>query len=366
MSKRLTRKPSAPDLPYRPRDPKQRDLRIGLIGCGEITKTHLFAYRKAEYPVIALCDVEEARTEARQREFFPKADVYTDYRKLLARDDIDVVDVTPHPLQRAAILEAAIKAGKHVLSQKPFVLDLEFGRKLVKLADKHKVRLAVNQNGRWAPHFAYIREAVHAGLIGDVISVHMSMHWDHNWVRKFPFNRIRHVILYDFAIHWFDMLNCIMRGRKARRVYASFARSSGQTARPKMLGQALIEYADAQASLVFDGDAKLGGQDRVFVAGTRGSVSSLGFHEAIVGPKVTLVTKKGTFSPRLRGRWFPDGFHGTMGELLCAIEEQRTPTINAKENLDGLALCFAAVESAETHAAVVPGACTKLRPGSVL
>ncbi|RMF72907.1 MAG: gfo/Idh/MocA family oxidoreductase, partial [Planctomycetota bacterium] len=327
---------------------------------------HLFAYRKARYPVVALCDVDRGRAESRRREFYPQADVHTDYRDVLARDDIEVVDVTPHPLQRAPILEAALRAGKHVLSQKPFVLDLDFGRRLVRLAQRRGLRLAVNQNGRWAPHFAYIREAVHRGLIGEVVSVHMSMHWDHNWVRDFPFNRIRHLILFDFAIHWFDMLHCLMRGRKARRVYASYAKSPGQTARPKLLAQAAVEYADAQATLVFDGDVRIGGQDRVFVGGTRGSIWSLGFHEQRRCPKVTLTTERGACSPRLRGHWFPDGFHGTMGELLCAIEQRREPSHNARENLGSLALCFAAVESAETHAAVTPGSCTKLRPGSVL
>jgi hypothetical protein len=57
----------------------------------------------------------------------------------------------------------------------------------------------------------------------------------------------------------------------------------------------------------------------------------------------------------LEGSWFPDGFHGTMAELLTAIEEQREPANGARGNLHGLALCFAAVASAERHEPVVPG-----------
>ena len=44
-----------------------------------------------------------------------------------------------------------------------------------------------------------------------------------------------------------------------------------------------------------------------------------------------------------------------MGELLCSIEQDRTPTIDARRNLESLALCFAAVASADTHAAGRPG-----------
>ena len=103
-----------------------------------------------------------------KKEFYPDADVYGDYRDVLKRGDIEVVDIATHPPERAAIIEAALTAGKHVLSQKPFVLDLDVGLRLADLADQRRLRLAVNQNGRWAPHFSYIGEAIQAGLLGQV------------------------------------------------------------------------------------------------------------------------------------------------------------------------------------------------------
>ena len=60
------------------------------------------------------------------------------------------------------------------------------------------------------------------------------------------------------------------------------------------------------------------------------------------------------------GSWFPDGFHGTMGELLCAIEENRKPWNNAKDNLKSLQLCFAACVSADKGEAVDPSKITRL------
>lgn len=352
----------APELPYQPRDPRSRDFRIGLIGCGGIAEWHLKAYRKAGYHVVALCDIDRARAEQRQRQFHltKVADVYEDYHDVIDRDDIDVVDVTTHPAQRLAILEEAIVAGKHVLSQKPFVTDLDAGQRLVELARRHGVKLAVNQNGRWAPHFSYLREAVAAGLIGEVLSVHMSVHWDHNWVRDTPFDRLRHVILYDFAIHWFDMLHCLLRPRQATRVYASIARTPSQTADAAMLGQALIEYPQAQATLAFDADTRYGMHDIAIVTGTRGTLRSLGteYHN----PRVTLWTEAGRASPKLIGKWFPDGFHGTMGALLCAIEENREPEHSAADNLESLALCFAAVHSADRHEPVQPGSVRTITP----
>src|SRR6185437_7274825 len=76
---------AAPTLAYQPRDPKTYRPAIGLIACGGITETHLKAYKKAGYNVVALCDLIEERARKRQKQFYPNADVYTDYRDLLAR-----------------------------------------------------------------------------------------------------------------------------------------------------------------------------------------------------------------------------------------------------------------------------------------
>ncbi|HEV8291995.1 MAG TPA: Gfo/Idh/MocA family oxidoreductase, partial [Tepidisphaeraceae bacterium] len=126
-----TRAIKAPDLPYRPRDPKKYRPAIGLIACGGITEQHLKAYKAAGYNVVALCDADGAKAEKRREEFYPRARVYSDYRKVLKRDDIEVVDVATHPEERLPIIRAAIKARKHVLSQKPFVIDLDEGQRLV-------------------------------------------------------------------------------------------------------------------------------------------------------------------------------------------------------------------------------------------
>jgi len=343
----------APQLPYKPRDPEQYHPSIGLIACGGITKDHLTAYRAAGYRVAALCDPLLYRARQRKTEFYPEAKVYRDYHDLLKRDDVEVVDIAAHPAERAAMIEDALLAGKHVLSQKPFVLDLDLGRRMVELADRQGVKLAVNQNGRWAPHFSYIHRAIEAGLLGQVTAVHASVHWDHSWIKGTEFEKIRHVILYDFAIHWFDIVGCFLAGRPARQVYASTARSPKQDVEPPLLAQALIEHDGAQASLAFDAHTQHGAQDRTYVTGSRGTIVSSGVD--LKHQTVRLYTAEGRATPQLEGCWFPDGFHGTMGELLCAIEEDREPLNGARENLNSLALCFAAVASAERHQPVEPG-----------
>jgi predicted dehydrogenase len=352
---------TAPKLRYQPPKPKRFRPRIGMIGCGGITKSHLEAYRSAGYQVVAFCDIREDAARERQQAYYPKADVYTDHRAMLARKDIDVVDIATHPAVRVQQIEDALKAGKHVLSQKPFVLDLADGERLVALARRKKLKLAVNQNGRWAPYFSYARELVEVGHLGDITSVDMTLAWNHTWIKGTAFERLHHVIFYDFAIHWFDMVACLFGERKAGGVFALLAKSPGQTIQPPLNGHALIPFANGQATLAFHAHTLFGNVENLLITGTKGLYQTTG---PICGPdQIRLVTAKGESRPVLEGAWFPGGMAGTMGELLCAIEENREPQNSAANILRSLALCFAAMESTRSGRMEIPGKIRIAGPG---
>jgi predicted dehydrogenase len=350
---------SISNIAYQPRDPKSYKPNIAVIGTGGISASHLTAYKKANYNVVALCDISESAAKKRQAEFFPEARVYTDPNELFRRDDIEVVDITLHPEHRGPVIEAALNHRKHVLSQKPFVLDLDNGERLCELAEKNHVKLAVNQNGRWSPHWSYVRNAIEQGLIGNVLSAHLSVHWNHDWIHTLPaFDRIRHIMMYDYGIHYFDALSTFIADRVPTRVFASFTKTSAQKSSNPLLAQAIVEYDGAQATLVFDGNVAHGSQDRTYVGGTRGTILSVG--PGLNEQRVTLSTPDGEWTPKLTGAWFYDGFHGTMAELLCAIEEKREPANSGRNNLRGLAICAAACASAEDGLPKRPGEVRKL------
>ena len=333
---------AAPHLQYRPPAPTAYRPRIGMIGTGGISDSHLDAYKTAGWEVAALWNRTRAKAEAKAATFCPSARIEEDWQAMLSDSEIDVVDITLHPEHRAPIIEAALKAGKHVLSQKPFVTDLDLGEDLVKLAEDNGVHLAVNQNGRWSPHMAWMREAVHGGLIGDVLSVHASLHWDHGWTAGTPFDEIDDLLLYDFGVHWFDFVTSLM-GDRLQSVFATATHARGQANKVPLLAQALVRADGGQASLIFDGAAPHGPRDTSYVAGTAGSLMSDG--PDLGTQAVTLTTSQGIARPTLEGQWFNDGFRGAMGELLCAIEEGRAPSNSAAENLRSLALTFAAIQS---------------------
>ncbi|MEM9443741.1 MAG: Gfo/Idh/MocA family oxidoreductase [Verrucomicrobiota bacterium] len=351
-------KTTAPVLPYRPAIPKRSPQPIALIGCGGIARNHLEAYQTYKFPVHTLSDINLEAAQALRDEFFPEASVSDSPESVLEDSSIAVVDLALHPDHRLPFIRQALQAGKHVLSQKPFVTDIQAGHELADLADEKKLKLAVNQNGRWAPYFSYLRSAVAAGLLGEIVSCDIQIAWDHSWIQGTRFEKIHHIVLYDFAIHWFDMVRCIFGDRQALLVHSQVQNALGQLIQPPLCAQSLIQFEGGQASLVFRAHTKFSPAESVVVTGTKGTYRSSG--PVCANNQILLTTEAGEAEVELDGAWFNDGFAGAMGELLCAIEENREPLNSARKNLPSLELCFAAVASADSGQSVSPASANSI------
>ena len=199
----------APALPYMP-PAIERDVRLAIIGCGGIASTHLAAYQSRGWKVVAFCDIDKNRAQSRAEQFFPDALVTDNPEDIFALDNMDAIDIATHTRHRPPLIMRAIECGHHVLSQKPFVTDIQTGSELIALAKQNGVMLCVNQNGRFAPHLSYIRELVTSGTLGRITSIHTQIHWNHTWIAGTPFAKMRDIVLYDFGIHWFDFVASLL------------------------------------------------------------------------------------------------------------------------------------------------------------
>src|SRR6218665_1201585 len=306
-------------IDYLPRDPVELSRPIGLIGAGNISGMHLAAYRDAGYNVVCICDNSIDRARGRRDEFFPSANITDDVDDLLARPDVPVVGIATHVDVRPALIERAIRAHKHVLSQKPFVKDLGVGARLINTARRAGVRLAVNQNGRWAPHFAIMRD----------------------------------LVLYDFGIHWFDLISRLFADRgQAHSVYAAVNSRPGQVIPVPTEAQIIITWENATAPLVLRAASHRLESGSYRVEGTDGVVVHTGL--SLGGNDVRIVTDDSDLVIPLQGDWWQNGMHGTMAGLLAGNEEGREPSNDARHSLPGLALCFAAMESSRRGVPVDP------------
>lgn len=144
-------------------------VRVGMIGCGSIAQTaHLPAVARlpGSVKLMAVADVNQRAADQAASPF--GAAVYTDYRQLLDRKDIEMVIVTtPEFLHREHVVAAA-EAGKQILCEKPMAPSLGDADAMIAAAEKAGVRLMIGHSRRFTGRYMEVRRAVDAGEVGDV------------------------------------------------------------------------------------------------------------------------------------------------------------------------------------------------------
>jgi predicted dehydrogenase len=157
-----------------------RPIGIALIGYGGIGRVHALAYRSLLFhyglPADAIRIVGVATGHAETAERAAReigCAVWTDdYRTLLARDDVHVVDIcTPNHAHEVAVL-AAVGAGKHVYVEKPLALDVAQARRMVQAVSGTQLKGQVTFNFRFTPAVVRARQLMTAGFTGRIFSFH--------------------------------------------------------------------------------------------------------------------------------------------------------------------------------------------------
>ena len=110
--------------------------------------------------------LEEARAD------FPRLRLVEDYRELLADPEIDIVSITTHWQDHAEVARAALESGKHVLLEKPMAPTAAECRELVDLAERSPGAFMVGHVCRFDPRVTLAKEAIDAGRIGRIVSMH--------------------------------------------------------------------------------------------------------------------------------------------------------------------------------------------------
>jgi predicted dehydrogenase len=163
---------------------KKSSFNIAVFGAGAIGLDHIGSFQ--QHPaakVLAIVDTSPDRASEAAKLF--GVSIFTsDYREILARDDVDIVSIAlPNCLHASVALEA-LKAGKHVMIDKPMATNARDAAKLVAEAKKRRVLLMVGQNNRFTPDVQTLKQLVLKGVLGDVY------HAKSAWTRRSGIPRI--------------------------------------------------------------------------------------------------------------------------------------------------------------------------------
>lgn len=342
-----------------PRFPTRR-LGVAILGAGTIAQSaHLPAYTQHGVDVVGVWSRDPARTDGIQERFPVVRRVYGSAEELLADPAVEVVDIATGPVGRLDLVAAAVRAGKHVLAQKPVVAgpdEIEVLEVILAEAAERGVRVAVNQNARWAPAWRVATQLIRSGAVGDVVGVTHLHDKPLPPIAGTPFDDVPHMLLTDYLVHWVDITRSWLEGRTVTAVAAQDSRVPGQPASARNPWHATLNLAcddGATALIRVVGDAVATQPGCPFwVHGTRGTIrgSVLGGSDAVSLERDGVRTQYS-----LQGQWFVDGFAATLAELMSAVTEDREPENAAAHVLATARLVFAARDSAAAGGVPVHG-----------
>ncbi|MFM7040547.1 MAG: Gfo/Idh/MocA family protein [Planctomycetaceae bacterium] len=142
------------------------DLRFGLIGCGAWGIHHASAIRETPGATLVAVAARSESSQAAAREICPEAAVMADYRQLLARTDLDVVDIAVPTHLHGEIACAALESGRHVLLEKPMAGTLEECSRILTAARLSRRLLAVGFQLRLSGLWGRVEELLREDAIG--------------------------------------------------------------------------------------------------------------------------------------------------------------------------------------------------------
>jgi predicted dehydrogenase len=213
-------------------------LRAGVIGTGFIGPVHIEALKRLGVQVNAICGSTASATETSIRWGIPE--VYGDYdcAAMLKSPNIDVVHITSPNKVHVEQSLAALKAGKHVVCEKPLGMDTKETARLLKAAAASDRVFAVNYMCRFFPAVLQMRAMVQRGDLGRIIHVqgHFFQDWllkdtDYNWrLLASEGGKLRAVG--DIGTHWIDAVSFVL-GAKPAAVFATLETFHKTRHRPK-------------------------------------------------------------------------------------------------------------------------------------
>lgn len=319
-------------------------IRTIHVGAWSRGRAHMGPMMKSgHFQPVALVDVRDDYLEqGRELCKLPKEACHHTLTAALDRHDCDAVAVvTPVTIHTPFILEA-LRAGKHVMVEKPFCVSLAEAKEAVNLADTKKVALLVTQNDRLAPAYRTLRRLVADEVYGPAGYALLS----HHKPRRGPYNMSPHMHLWQQGIHQLDTLLAVVQNPIRHVMGVSVEPGWGTWPTPS-LAHAVIEF-EGGVTASYIGTSQARHNDVQFIVACRdGALTTTGQFTS-----ATLQLRVGTDVTPVESDAAPNGMtpEEQITEMFYRqISKGESNEITGRNNLKSMALVDAIVRSSETH-----------------
>ncbi len=334
-------------------------LRFGLIGCGRIAPRHLQSLHAIEQAhLVAVADVIASRAERLAKENY--AEAYTDYRRLLERRDIDVINICTPSGMHAQMAIDALQAGKHVICEKPMALTLADADRMIATAQATGKKLCIVLQNRYNPPMLDLRRVVDENQLGKLLLGNATVRWfrpqeyyNDGWHGTLAMDG---GALMNQSIHHIDALQWLMGDVTSVFAYTA---TLAHTMQAEDVGVIAIRFTNGALGIVE-------GSTVTYPENLEGSVALFGEHGSVKVGGTALNRKvfwkiAGQVEHErellMHDQVDPPSIYGyshqaVIAEMIQAIQQDRESKTNGVVARKSVALVLAMYESARTGAPV--------------
>jgi myo-inositol 2-dehydrogenase/D-chiro-inositol 1-dehydrogenase len=253
-----------------------KTVRFGLIGYGAWGSCHAKAIEKTEGTELVGIAARSENTCRVAKNAYPDPEVVSDYRELIARDDIDIVDVVLPSFLHHEVGSAVLKTGKHLMMEKPMGLTVEECDDLIRLADENGCLLAIGHELRLSSLWGKVKDMIDDGFVGEpqYVLVELSRkpyrQGASGW--RYDIARVGNWILEE-PIHFFDLARWYLQS-VGEPVSVFATANSRQPDHPELQDNfsAMVQFKDNAYAVVSQTLSAFEHHQTVKVCGTKGSL----------------------------------------------------------------------------------------------
>ncbi|MCC9295900.1 Gfo/Idh/MocA family oxidoreductase [Clostridium sp. WLY-B-L2] len=340
-----------------------KKLRFAIIGCGRISYKHVeaLAANKDEAVLVAVCDVVSEKAEKRKNEYADKIDrayipeIYTDYKKMLANQDIDVVTIATESGYHPEIAIYCMDKNKNVICEKPMALSIQDADAMIEASERNHVKLCICHQNRFNKPVQQLREAVEGNRFGRLVNGTARILWsrDMDYYNQAPWRgtwKLDGGTLMNQCIHNIDLLQWMMGGE----IYSVYAQCDTfiRNIEAEDFGAIIIRFKNGSIGIV-EGSACVypkNLEETLSIFGEKGTVciGGLAVNKIETWEFADHRDVDDEMSRTQEGN--PDTVYGfghipLFKDMIDAVNNNTRPLIDGKEGKKGMSIILAAYKS---------------------
>lgn len=337
-------------------------MNYALIGCGRIAANHIKAAKNNQLNITAVCDVKPEAMETLLAKHGLERDTsikrYTDYRRMLAENDLEIIAIATESGAHAEIALACIDQGIHVIIEKPIAMSMADADEIIRRGREKRVKVCACHQNRFNIAVQETRRALETGRFGELSHGSIHVRWNRNrdYYTQAPWRGTWAQdggCLMNQCIHGIDLLRWMM-GDKVEEVYGATRRQFHDYLECEDVGMAVVKFRNGAIGTI-EGTANVypkNLEETLYLFGRSGTVKIGGtstnnidvwdFADEAEADRA----KRGL--QEVTSNVYGNGHTSLYADMIGAVREDRDPYVDAVAGRNALEMVLAVYQSSAT------------------